>query len=189
VAASTRTHLIAGVTCLFAITAGGCYVTSGQAVCRGCGAQAEPRFPTSPPSRSPTASPPTRAITPPGTTTAAPPPGLPQELDPDQFGNVLIQDVSGNTRCLITPAQVSCESQFTNAPAVSGLPANGINVNADGSMQFIARELGALPAITLDNRTYLAIGWTIVTTEDGTRLTNDRTGHGMFVTIDRVEVF
>jgi hypothetical protein len=32
-------------------------------------------------------------------------------------------------------------------------------------------------------------GWTIVSTFDGTRLTNDGTGHGMFVAIDGVSSF
>jgi hypothetical protein len=84
---------------------------------------------------------------------------------------------------------VGCELRFTNAPAVGGLRANGINVTADGNVQFLAGNLGSLPAITLDYRTYLAVGWTIAVTREGTRFTNDRTGHGMFVTIDRVEVF
>ena len=32
-------------------------------------------------------------------------------------------------------------------------------------------------------------GWTIVPSSDGTRFTNDGTGHGMFVSIDNVSSF
>ena len=32
-------------------------------------------------------------------------------------------------------------------------------------------------------------GWTILPSSDGTRITNDRTGHGMFVSIENVYAF
>jgi hypothetical protein len=32
-------------------------------------------------------------------------------------------------------------------------------------------------------------GWTILPTSDGTRFANDRTGHGMFVSIENVYAF
>ena len=32
-------------------------------------------------------------------------------------------------------------------------------------------------------------GWTILPTNDGTRFANDRTGHGMFVSIENVYAF
>jgi hypothetical protein len=38
-------------------------------------------------------------------------------------------------------------------------------------------------------QTYHLQGWTIVAGEDGTRFTNDGTGHGMFVSIDNVSSF
>ena len=43
--------------------------------------------------------------------------------------------------------------------------------------------------VTIDYRTYSAVGWTIVATTDGTRFTNDRTGHGAFVSIEKVETY
>ena len=43
--------------------------------------------------------------------------------------------------------------------------------------------------MTIDYRTYSAVGWTIDATEDGTRFTNQRTKHGMFVSIEKVESF
>jgi hypothetical protein len=50
-------------------------------------------------------------------------------------------------------------------------------------------DLGDLPETTLDYSTFSAAGWTIVGEEAGTRFTNDRTGHGMFVSIDEVSTF
>lgn len=38
-------------------------------------------------------------------------------------------------------------------------------------------------------QTYHVLGWTIVPTSDGTRFTNDGTGHGMFVSIENVKPF
>jgi hypothetical protein len=56
-------------------------------------------------------------------------------------------------------------------------------------VEWIVGNLGDIPVVTLDYRTYRAVGWTIVAAEDGTRFTNDRTGHGMFVSIENVEVY
>ena len=33
------------------------------------------------------------------------------------------------------------------------------------------------------------MGWTIEASEDGTRFTNDGTGHGMFISVEGVEAF
>jgi len=38
-------------------------------------------------------------------------------------------------------------------------------------------------------QTYHILGWTIVPSSDGTRFTNDGTGHGMFVSIENVKSF
>ena len=43
--------------------------------------------------------------------------------------------------------------------------------------------------VSLDYRTYTAQGWTIDAGESGTRFTNDATGHGMFVAVEKVDVF
>ena len=50
-------------------------------------------------------------------------------------------------------------------------------------------NLGDIPVEPIDYRTYSAEGWTIVAQEDGTRFTNDGTGHGMFVNVSGVEAF
>jgi hypothetical protein len=43
--------------------------------------------------------------------------------------------------------------------------------------------------VTIDYRTYSAVGWTIDATSDGTRFTNQRTKRGMLVSIGKVESF
>lgn len=142
----------------------------------------EPSFPTSRPPR-PTAAPP-KTITPAPT---APVPGA--EVLPPENGYVFIETKSGQTRCQINEDEVGCEAQFTNSPMQNGVRANGVRLTADGAVDWIVGNLGDIPVVTLDYRTYRALGWTIVASEDGTRFTNDDTGHGMVVAIEGVETF
>ena len=150
----------------------------------------EPTFPTPQPSISTPA--------PPGTATAPGPstaPGNPTApagaipLPPDQNGYVFIETKSGTTRCQINKDTVGCEAPFTNSPLQDGEHANGVSVSADGKVQWVLGNLGAIPTVTIDYRTYEAQGWKIDATADGTRFTNDSTGHGMFVSIDKVNTF
>jgi hypothetical protein len=142
----------------------------------------EPSFPTSQPSRTtPTRTSPTPSRS------ATPPPAA--EALPPQNGYVFITTKSGQTRCQINATEVGCEAPFTNPPTVSGVPANGVRLTASGQLEWISGNLGDIPVVTIDYRTYSALGWTIVSTKDGTRFTNDGTGHGMFVAIQGVEVF
>jgi hypothetical protein len=144
----------------------------------------EPTFPTSQPTRTTTTTPPPPPSTPPSAT-AAPPK---QTLAP-QNGYVFIATKSGKTRCQISPTNVGCEAQFTNAPQVDGSPANGVEVTADGQLKWILGNLGDIPVVTIDYSTYSAEGWTIVATEDGTRFTNDSTRHGMSVATQGAQAF
>ncbi|MDO3636859.1 hypothetical protein [Mycolicibacterium arseniciresistens] len=139
----------------------------------------EPTFPTPRPSRTPAAKPPT-------STPPAPPPA--QEL-PAENGYVFIQTKSGKTRCQLDTDEVGCEAPFTDAPDVDGAPANGVRVSAGGGIEWVVGNLGDIPAVTLDYRSYRAVGWTIEATPDGTRFTNDGTRHGMFVAVERVDTF
>jgi hypothetical protein len=43
--------------------------------------------------------------------------------------------------------------------------------------------------VTIDYLTYDAAGWTIAASESGTRFTNEQTGHGMFVSVEKVDTF
>jgi hypothetical protein len=104
-------------------------------------------------------------------------------------GYVFIQTRSGKTRCQLSTAEVGCESQFVDAPSVDGLPANGVRLSADGQVEWVLGNLGDIPAVTLDYRTYSAVGWTIQAGSEGTRITNDRTHRGMFVSVEKVQTF
>jgi len=110
-------------------------------------------------------------------------------LPPDDSSYVFIQTKSGQTRCQIDEQSVGCEAPFTNSPMQNGVRANGVNLSADGKIEWIVGNLGDIPVVTIDYRTYSAVGWTIDATSDGTRFTNQRTGHGMFVSIEKVDTF
>ena len=145
----------------------------------------EPSFPTSRPTTSRPA---------PAPTTKAPPsapvaPPAAEVLPPKDSGYVFIETKSGQTRCQLNEGEVDCEAQFTNSPVKNGVQANGVRLTADGTMEWIVGNLGDIPVVTIDYRTYSAVGWTIVATGDGTRFTNQRTGHGMFVSIEKVESY
>lgn len=142
----------------------------------------EPSFPTSRPTR-PTAAPP-KTLTP---RPSVPAPGA-DVLQP-QDGYVFIETKSGQTRCQINEDEVGCEAQFTNSPIQDGVRTNGVRLTADGDVEWLVGNLGDIPVVTLDYRTYRALGWTIEASEDGTRFTNDSTGHGMVVAIEDVQTF
>jgi hypothetical protein len=149
---------------------------------------AEPSFPTSRPSTSrPTAAAPTK--TPPSSPSSPVSPPAAEVLPPQESGYVFIETKSGQTRCQLDEQSVACEALFTNAPLQNGVRANGVNLSADGSVSWIVGNLGDIPVVTIDYRTYSAVGWTIVATADGTRFTNQETKHGGFVSIDKVESF
>ncbi|MGH3677648.1 MAG: hypothetical protein ACRDU5_18310 [Mycobacterium sp.] len=144
----------------------------------------EPSFPTS----RPTAKPPITIVPSKKPPTAVPPADA-EPLPPDESGYVFIETKSGQTRCQIDEQTVGCEAPFTNTPLQNGVRANGVNLSADGAVEWIVGNLGDIPVVTIDYRTYTAVGWTIVATSDGTRFTNQRTGHGMFVSIDNVDTY
>lgn len=152
----------------------------------GGGGPPEPSFRTPRPSAPP---PPSAAPTkPPASTT----PGAPADaiaLPADDNGYVFIETKSGRTRCQISTRQVDCEAEFTNSPIKDGQHANGVSVSSDGTVQWVLGNLGNIPVVTIDYLTYRAEGWKIQAEVAGTRFTNDRTGHGMFVSIDNVETF
>ncbi|MDV3129539.1 hypothetical protein M1247_31855 [Mycobacterium sp. 21AC1] len=143
----------------------------------------EPSFPTARPTRSSPAPPPA----PPRTSATTPPAGA-TPLEP-QDGYVFIQTKSGKTRCQLSKEDVGCESDFTDAPDIDGTPANGVRLTADGEISWVLGNLGDIPAVTLDYRSYRALGWTIEASSDGTRFTNDASGHGMVVAVQGVETF
>ena len=149
----------------------------GVATCPGCGIDSEPESPTTRPTSPSTTAPSTTPATEPGT------------LAPNSAGYVYIETRSGLTRCQISADTVGCESDFTDSPEVDGVPANGVEVSASGSNRWVLGNLGAMPTVSIDYDTYHAVGWTIEASSDGTRFTNDDTGHGMFVSTGQVDFF
>lgn len=151
----------------------------------GGGGPPEPSFRTPQPTAPPRTALPSK---PPPSTTAKKPAGA-VPLPPDDNGYVFIETKSGRTRCQISTPQVDCEAQFTNTPLKDGQHANGVSVGADGTVHWVLGNLGDIPVVTIDYLTYQAQGWKINADVEGTRFTNDRTGHGMFVSIDNIETF
>lgn len=153
------------------------------------------------PTATPGGGPPEPSFRPPRTSTAepsppsstkSPTPNRPGEaipLPPDDNGYVFIETKSGRTRCQISSPQVDCEAQFTNSPLKDGQHANGVSVSADGTVHWVLGNLGDIPVVTIDYLTYRAQGWTINADVNGTRFTNDGTGHGMVVSVDKVDTF
>lgn len=172
----------------FALVAACTNTVDGRPV---AGPGAGPPEPTFPKTTRPTPPPrPTTTTTPapsPSPTTTAPA-GV-TELPADDSGLVFIATKSGKTRCQISTATVGCEAPFTDSPMRDGGRANGVRITADGQLDWVLGNLGAIPAVTLDYRRYRAQGWDIDATFDGTRFTNIDTGRGMFVSIQRVDTF
>lgn len=164
----------------------GCGSTvEGRPVASPPAAGAEPSYPKARPSPRPPARQPSQ---PPSPTRPHGPAGA-VPLPPDHNGYVFIETKSGQTRCQINSESVGCEAPFTNSPMQDGEHANGVSVTAAGDVRWILGNLGDIPTVTIDYRTYDAQGWTIVASQAGTRFTNSRTDHGMFVSIEKVETF
>jgi hypothetical protein len=175
-------RLLAGLLMCVALVGGCSSIIHGKPVASGGAGPTEPSFPKAKPSI------PSRAPAQPAPPSGAPPAGA-IPLPPDQNGYVFIETKSGQTRCQIDTGAVGCEAQFTNAPVQDGERANGVNITASGSVQWVVGNLGDIPTVTIDYRTYDAEGWTIAASESGTRFTNKGTGHGMFVSVEKVDTF
>jgi hypothetical protein len=117
--------------------------------------------------------------------------------DPPKFQYVTT--VSGAVRCVLSVNHVSCERSapggFPDAPP-SETGSGNMNVarlDADGSFSWGLANMGAGPdggPLTLEyDQPYHIKGWSVAPSFDGTRFTNDGTGHGMFVSIDGVDHF
>lgn len=146
----------------------------------------EPSFPTARPTRSsPAPSPSTTAEAPPSTSRA---PSGATPLEPEN-GYVYVETKSGKTRCQLSQQYVGCESDFTNAPVIDGEHATGVSLTPGGQIKWVVGNLGDIPVVTLDYRKYSAVGWTIDASEDGTRISNDGTGHGMTIAVEGVKTF
>jgi hypothetical protein len=170
--------LLAGLVLIAALVGGCSSLIHGKPVASPGAGPTEPSFPKAKPSIPSQSAP-----------SSANPPAGAIPLPPDQNGYVFIETKSGQTRCQIHSDSVGCEAQFTNSPMQDGERANGVNVTASGSVEWVLGNLGDIPTVTIDYLTYDAEGWTIAASESGTRFTNEHTGHGMFVSIEKVDTF
>lgn len=109
-----------------------------------------------------------------------------------------VRTQSGKVRCLVFANDVGhgggplvvCEGNFAQAPGSDAVVratgaldwAYGVNIGASDAA--LARDV-----ILNYDQTYHINGWTILPSYNGTRFTNDGTGHGMFVSIDNVYSF
>lgn len=112
-----------------------------------------------------------------------------------------VRTVSGKVRCIVETAEVYCQRNsaegFLNAPpSGSGGKMNHAVVTADGYPRWGHGNIPAAGVNDPDNdlilqydRTYSIVGWTIEPNRTGTRFANQRTGRGMWVSIERVEWF
>ena len=89
-----------------------------------------------------------------------------------------------------------CESSgFPQAPIdSSGLHWDLAAIHADGAFNWNNGNIGGGGTPQNDlvltyGQTYHISGWTVVPNSDGTRVTNDGTGHGMFVSIEDIYSF
>jgi hypothetical protein len=85
---------------------------------------------------------------------------------------------------------VICQGSFVQAPADD----DQAFVTASGQFSYPECEhrhrLQPCPFDTLvPGQTYHIQGWTVLPNTDGTRFTNDGTGHGMFVSVENVAPF
>ncbi|OBI21002.1 MULTISPECIES: hypothetical protein [unclassified Mycobacterium] len=193
-----RRRLAGGSLLLSAVLAGPALVSGcsslidGKPVATPGTGPTEPTFPTPRPTTTtpaPTSTSPAPSTSPTGPASPTTPPAGVIPLPPDHNGYVFIETKSGVTRCQINKETVGCEAPFTNSPLQDGEHANGVSISSAGNVQWVLGNLGAIPTVTIDYKTYAAQGWTIVATEQGTRFTNDRTHHGMFVSVEKVTTF
>jgi hypothetical protein len=170
---------LAGLLMAAALGSGCSSIIHGKPVASPSPEATQPSFPTARPSV------PSPATPSPGSTL----PGGAIPLPANDKGYVFIETKSGQTRCQIDADNVGCQAQFTDSPLQEGEHANGVNITASGSVQWVLGNIGDFPAVTIDYRTYGAEGWTIAANEEGTRFTNDHTGHGMYVSIEHVDTY
>lgn len=119
--------------------------------------------------------------------------------DPERWVGVVSPSGAG---CWVQAASVSCSTRTGefNFPAPmpdpdpggAGHPANIVTIRADGDWVWTLGNMGLVGdnVVTLVyGTTYRAHGWTITPAREGLTVTNDKTGRGMFFSIDRVERF
>ncbi len=84
----------------------------------------------------------------------------PEALTP-QNGYVYLETKSGLTRCQLNVEAVSGGSRVQKSPSIDGFPANGVNLNADGTVTWVSGQPRRHPDRAAGVPPYTALGWTI----------------------------
>jgi hypothetical protein len=109
-----------------------------------------------------------------------------------------VRTETGAVRCVISAAHVGCERSsaegFPGAPMSQSGPGNFniAGLDADGTFNWGEGNIGGVDAdeVTLAyGQSYQFKGWTVSPSFEGTRFTNDGSGHGMFVSVGGVDRF
>jgi hypothetical protein len=110
-----------------------------------------------------------------------------------------VRTESGKVRCDIQPDSVGCQylPGFPQAPVDNwGGHPDIAKQTSGGAFSWMEGNLATQGSASLDNdvilnygQSYDIQGWTILPSSDGTRFTNDGSGHGIFVSIDNVYSF
>jgi hypothetical protein len=104
-----------------------------------------------------------------------------------QSGKVLCAVTPDSTLASVGPDAVVCQGHFAQAPQ-SGA---GAVTTGDGTFHWEVGNLNVFNPTTAMayGQTYHRGNWTIYADETSTKFVNDRTGHGMFVSIESVYAF
>ena len=120
-----------------------------------------------------------------------------------------VRTQSGRVRCWVTPNATICEASGPITPPWDQWENNGFlqspltsygshyhNAVVDAAGNFSFQDGGNIGAAHPENdlvlaygKPYTVEGWSITSGPDGTRFTNNNTGHGMFVSIENVYAF
>lgn len=122
-----------------------------------------------------------------------------------------VRSESGRLRCDVHPDNVVCEASgpdstgFPQAPITlpesqcrnpcpGGIHQDLAVVTPSGALHWDDGNIGGGGTPQNDlvlsyGQTFHILGWTILPSSDGTRFTNDATGHGMFVSVENVSSF
>jgi hypothetical protein len=125
-----------------------------------------------------------------------------------------VRTESGRVRCVVQLDEVACEasglgskgflqapislpeSECRYAPCPGGIHQDLAEIKASGAFRWEDGNIGGVgpdwaqtDTVLSYGQKYHILGWTILPTSDGTRFTNDGTGHGMFVSIENVYSF
>jgi hypothetical protein len=112
-------------------------------------------------------------------------------LQPDSLGQLTFYtDKSQKIACQIEEDQkyeIACYGPFTNTPQKDGKPLTGVLFTREGEGMYVPGTGDLHPVLTLDDRTYYVLGWTVTAREDGSVafLFLD-TGHRIDVSVEKI---